>query len=202
MKYVALLSVLFVSNLVCHPAGGSEIQVGAAIPDRPAQNVQMIYAINPAQECFHTAQSGTDLKFGLEHCDIAMHDPMMTYRAQTIVNRGIIRYSMGDAEGALNDFDNALNFDPSLGDAYLNRALVLVYEKRPADAMAAISQGIALGAANLQIAYYARGEIEDDAGRYAQAYRDYRQALRIKPGYAPAERELVRFKAVPRSGTQ
>ena len=126
-----------------------------------------------------------------------MVDPLTIYRAQTFVNRGIIRYDLGDDSGALSDFHVALTNNPNLGDAYLNRALVLIAQKRPSDAMAAINEGIALGATNLQIAYYSRGEIEDDAGQYQAAYRDYKQALTIKPGYAPAERQLARFKLVP-----
>jgi tetratricopeptide (TPR) repeat protein len=99
--------------------------------------------------------------------------------------------------GALSDFNIALNNNPTLGDAYLNRALVLISEKNPSEALAAVNQGIALGATNLQIAYYSRGEIEDDAGQYDAAYRDYRQALAIKPDYAPAQRQLARFKVLP-----
>jgi tetratricopeptide (TPR) repeat protein len=123
----------------------------------------------------------------------------MNYRAETFVNRGIIRYDMGDRKGALNDFGLALDYNPTLGDAYLNQALVLVAEKRPQEAMAAINKGISLGATSLQVAYYSRGEIEDDAGHYAQAYRDYSQALKIKPDYAPAQRQLERFKVVPKN---
>ena len=197
MKRLALLSALLLSAATM-PAFADAV-AGAAIPDRPTNNVVMIYNTNPAQQCFRTAQDGMDLKFGLEHCNTAMRDPMTVYRAQTVVNRGIIRYDMGDLNGALNDFTNALDYNPSLGDAYLNQALVLVAQKRGPEAIAAINQGIALGAANLQIAYYARGVIEDDAGHYAQAYRDYRQALRIKPGYQPAEREMARFKVVPKA---
>lgn len=197
MKHLALLSALLISTAAM-PAY-AEAVAGLAIPDRPANNVIMIYNTDPAEQCFRAAQDGLNLKFGLEHCNTAMRNPLTIYRAQTVVNRGIIRYDMGDLDGALNDFNNALDFNPSLGDAYLNQALVLVDQKRGPEALAAINQGIALGAANLQIAYYARGVIEDDAGRYAQAYRDYRQALRIKPGYQPAEREIARFKVVPRA---
>ena len=196
MKRLALLSALLVS--VAATPAVAEAVAGAAIPDRPATEVIMIYNTDPAEQCFRAAQDGMNLKFGLEHCNTAMRDPLTSYRAQTVVNRGIIRYDLGDLSGALNDFSNALDYNPSLGDAYLNQALVLVAQKRGPEAMAAINQGIALGAANLQIAYYARGVIEDDAGRYAQAYRDYRQALRIKPGYRPAAREIERFKVVPK----
>ena len=196
MKHLVVLSALLASA-VTMPAF-AEVTAGAAIPDRPANNVIMIYNTDPAEQCFRAAQDGMDLQFGLEHCNTAMRNPLTVYRAQTVVNRGIIRYDMGDFNGALDDFNNALNYDPALGDAYLNQALVFVAQKRTPEALAAINQGIALGAANLQIAYYARAVIEDDAGRYAQAYRNYRQALRIKPGYQPAEREIARFKVVPR----
>ena len=198
MKRLALLSALFVFAMAV-PAAGAAVVAGAAIPDRPTGNVQMIYNTNPAVQCFHTARDGVDLQFGLEHCDIAMHDPAMNYRAQTVVNRGIIRYAMGDSRGALNDFQNALEYDPAMGDAYLNLALVLVAEKRPAEALAAINQGIALGATNLQVAYYSRGEIAEDEGHFAQAYRDYKQALMIKPDYAAAQRQLARFRVVPKA---
>lgn len=203
MKHLALLSTLFVSAtliaVLTVPAAGDEIVAGAAIPDKPTGNVEMIYNTNPAVQCFHTARDGVDLKFGLEHCDIAMQDPAMNYRAQTVVNRGIIRYALGDSNGALRDFKNALEYNPAMGDAYLNQALVLVAEKRPAEALAAINQGIALGATNLQVAYYSRGEIDEDAGRFAQAYRDYKQALMIKPDYVAAQRQLERFKVVPKT---
>jgi tetratricopeptide (TPR) repeat protein len=197
MKHLALVSALFVSSLFA-PAAMAAPQLGGPTPDKPIDNLLMIYNTDPAVQCYLTAQAGTNLKFGLEHCNTAVLDPLMNYRAQTFVNRGIIRYDMGDGAGALHDFANAITYNPGLGDAYLNQALVLVAQKRPADAMQAISQGIALGATNLQVAYYTRGEIEDDAGNYAQAYRDYKQALMIKPDYAPAQRQLERFRVVPK----
>ncbi len=200
MKHLVLLSALFLSAMAA-PAAIAGPVLGGSMPDKPMDNLRMLYNTDPALQCYNTARDGVDLGFGLEHCNTAVLDPLMNYRAQTFVNRGIIRYDLGDRRGALHDFHNALESNPALGDAYLNQALVLVAEKRPDEAMAAISQGIALGATNLQVAYYSRGEIEDDAGHYAQAYRDYKQALMIKPDYAPAQRQLARFKVVPK-GTQ
>jgi tetratricopeptide (TPR) repeat protein len=197
MKRLAFVSALFLSSLLA-PAAMAAPKLGGEVPDKPIDNLLMIYNTDPAVQCYLTAQAGTNLKFGLEHCNTAVLDPLMNYRAQTFVNRGIIRYDMGDGSGALHDFANAIAYNPGLGDAYLNQALVLVAQKRPADAMQAISQGIALGATNLQVAYYTRGEIEDDSGNYAAAYRDYKQALMIKPDYAPAQRQLERFRLVPK----
>jgi len=197
MKRLVLVSALLFSAFAA-PSAMAGPTLGGSMPDKPFDNLQMIYNTDPALQCYRTARDGVDLNFGLEHCNTAVIDPMMNYRAQTFVNRGIIRFDMGDRKGALNDFSNALEYNPSLGDAYLNQALVLVAEKRPAEAMTAINQGIALGATNLQVAYYTRGEVEDDAGHYAQAYRDYKQALLVKPDYAPAQRQLERFKVVPK----
>jgi tetratricopeptide (TPR) repeat protein len=140
------------------------------------------------------------LRYGLEHCDIALRDPHMHFRAKTVLNRGIIHYAMGDRAGALRDFRLALDYDPTMGDAYLNQALVFAAERRPDEALAAINQGIAMGAANLHVAYYIRAGLEEDAGRTAQAYRDYRQALTVKPDYQAAQREIERFRVVSQPG--
>jgi tetratricopeptide (TPR) repeat protein len=198
MKHLSLIAALFVTAIAV-PALAAPLR-GIA-PDKPVDNLTFIYNTDPALQCFRTASEGTDLKYGLDHCNTAVLDPLMSYRAETFVNRGIIRYDLGDHSGALKDFGNALEYNPSLGDAYLNRALVLVAEKRPTEALAAINQGIALGATSLQVAYYSRGMIADDAGHYDQAYRDYRQALRIKPDYGPAQRQLERFKVVTKGTT-
>ena len=197
MVRVALVSALFVSAMAIGANAGPKI--GGDMPDKPVDNLVMIYNTDPALQCYRSAVDGVSLRDGLDHCNTAVIDPLMNYRAETFVNRGIIRFDMGDHKGALNDFDIALGYNPTLGDAYLNQALVLVAEKRPQEAMASINKGIALGATNLQVAYYSRGEIEDDAGHYAQAYRDYRQALKIKPDYSPATRQLERFKVVPKN---
>ena len=196
MKRLSIPAILFTSAMAMPALAGPPLN--GLVPDKSNGNLTFIYNTDPALQCFRTASEGTDLKYGLEHCNTAVLDPLMNYRAETFVNRGIIRYDLGDHGGALSDFNNALEYNPALGDAYLNQALVLVADKRPTEALAAVNQGIALGATNLQVAYYSRGMIADDAGQYAQAYRDYRQALRIKPDYGPAQRQLARFKVVPK----
>ena len=191
MKNLALLSAAFAFS-----AATAAFAVQGPFPTTDRE-VIIVYATDAAKQCFDAAQTGVNLPYGLEHCNTAVIDPMTNYRAQTFVNRGIIRADLGDGGGALSDFNIALTNNPSLGDAYLNRALVLIAQKQPNEALAAVNQGIALGATNLQIAYYSRGEIEDDAGQYAAAYSDYQKALAIKPDYAPAQRQLARFKVVP-----
>jgi tetratricopeptide (TPR) repeat protein len=193
MKHFTLLSVLFAAA-VAVPTAQATGEFGVANPDRPSGNIQMLYKTNPAMQCYLSARDGVELKAGLAYCNTAMRDPMMNYRAKIFVNRAIIRHDLGDNKGALVDFGNSIEQDPASGDTYLNQALVLVDEKRPMEALAAISKGIALGAPSLHLAYYARGAAEDDAGNYNEAYRDYKQALVVKPDYEPAKRQLARFK--------
>ena len=140
MKHFTLLSVLFAAAIAV-PAANAKGEFGAAFPDRPSGNIQMLYKTNPAMQCYLSARDGVELKAGLEYCNAAMRDPMMNYRAKIFVNRAIIRHDLGDNKGALADFGNAINEDPSVGDTYLNQALVLVDEKRPMEALAAISKG-------------------------------------------------------------
>ena len=192
------LAVTLASSIMLVPAASAAPLPGPIPNSSTSLETLFIYNTNPAKECYNSAEVGADLEFGLEHCDLAVRDPLMQFRAQTLVNRGIIRFDLGDNGGALEDFSIAITYNPTLGDAYLNQALVLVASKHPDDAMDAINKGIAMGASNLQLAYYTRGEIEDDAGRYAMAYRDYKQALVIKPDFQPALRQLERFKLVPK----
>ena len=127
MMRLALVSALLVSAMAIGANAGPKI--GGAMPDKPVVNLLMIYNTDPALQCYRTAAEGVALRDGLDHCNTAVLDPLMNYRAETFVNRGIIRYDMGDRKGALSDFDNALEYNPSLGDAYLNQALVLVAEE-------------------------------------------------------------------------
>jgi tetratricopeptide (TPR) repeat protein len=195
MKRLALLSALLISSAVAQAASAA---TSPSFLDRQTNNVEMIYNVDPALQCFRSARDTAELRYGLEHCDIALRDPHMHFRAQTVLNRGIIRYAMGDRSGALRDFRLALDYNPTMGDAYLNQALVFAAERRPDEAFAAINQGIAMGSAKLHVAYYIRAGLEEDAGRTAQAYRDYRRALTIKPDYQPALREVERFRVVSR----
>ena len=98
-----------------------------AVPARPhLEAIQIIYGSDPALRCFNAARDGVELRNGLDFCNTAVIDPLMNYRAETLVNRGIILYNLGNRNDALADFNTAITYNPSLGDAYLNRAMVLI----------------------------------------------------------------------------
>jgi tetratricopeptide (TPR) repeat protein len=157
---------------------------------------QVIYNISAATKCSGAAAGQVELKDGLAACDVALSDPHMIHVAELMVDRGVIQTRLGDNAAALIDYNGAIALNSQLGDAYVSRAGVLVAMKRYDEARADIAQGMALSANNLHAAYYSRAVIEEESGDVKAAYRDYNQALAIKPDFAPASRELSRFRRV------
>lgn len=172
----------------------------AAAPSQAEPQVmQMVYNTDAAAQCSLAASDQADLKLGLSWCDTALADPHMIQRAALLMNRGVVKARMGNNDGALADYNAAIALDPGLGDAYVSRAGVLIALKRYDAARADVDRGMALNATNMHAAYFSRAVIEEEAGNVKAAYRDYKQALAIKPDFAPASRELARFKVVSRA---
>lgn len=172
--------------------------MGTAAQAAP-QIQQVIYNVDAVSKCSAAANDQAAPKDGLEACNIALKDPAINHRAALLLDRGVIQVRLGNNEAALQDYSGAIALDSRLGDAYVSRAGLLVALKRYDEARTDIAQGLALNAANLHVAYYSRAVIEEESGDVTSAYRDYKQALAIKPGFAPAIRELARFKVVDRS---
>lgn len=164
---------------------------------------QVIYNVDAVSKCSDTATGqitlASDIKEGLKACDLALSDPAMNHRAALLLDRGVIQVRLGDNQAALKDYTDAIALDDKLGDAYVSRAGLLVEMKRYGEARADIEQGLALNANNLHVAYFNRAVIEEESGDVNAAYRDYKQAVAIKPDFEPALRELSRFKVVKRS---
>ena len=179
----------------------STILTTAASAGSPVQ--QVIYNVDAVSKCSAVANAQTyseaDLKDGVQACSVAIRDPLMVHRAALFLDRGVIEARLGDNDTALKDYGGAINLDAKLGDAYVSRAGLLVQMQRYEEARADAERGLALGATNLHVAYYSRAVIEEEAGDVQSAYRDYKQALALKPDFAPAIRELSRFKVVKQS---
>ena len=160
---------------------------------------QVIYNVDAVSQCSLAANAQADLKNGLAACNTVLSDPAMTHRAALLTDRGVIQARLGNNEAALQDYNGAIALDSQMGDAYVSRAGVLIALKRYSEASNDIAQGMALNATNMHAAYYSRAVIEEESGDVKAAYRDYNTALAIKPDFAPASRELARFKLVKRS---
>ena len=162
-------------------ASAVTLLAAAAHAETPAQRI--LYNVDAAAQCSAAANATGHLQQGMEFCDTALRDPLMTYRGAVLVDRGVIKVKLNDVNGALADYNAALVINPEMGDAYVSRSGAYIALKRNDEALADTARGIQLGAANLAVAYFNRGIVEDDQGNYQAAYRDYKQAVALKPDY-------------------
>ncbi len=141
--------------------------------------------------------TGSRLGLGpMEACDLAVRAPDATpdQRAGSYNNRGVIKFSQGDIDGALADFDAAISIRDDLGQAHVNRGYVFVAKQRWQECIAAFDRGIALGANEMEKAYFNRGIAHEELGHAREAYYDYLKASELKPEWEDPARELSRFR--------
>jgi tetratricopeptide (TPR) repeat protein len=93
-------------------------------------------------------------------------------------NRGVTRHELGDMEGALADFDEALRLDPKYADACGNRAAVRSEMGDAEGAAADCRRGLELapGSAGL---HARRGALLHDQKDWIAARAEYDRALRL-----------------------
>ncbi|MTJ19335.1 tetratricopeptide repeat protein [Dolichospermum sp. UHCC 0299] len=114
-------------------------------------------------------------------------------RAAFYFNRGIGKSDLGDKQGAINDFTQAIKIDPNLAQAYNNRGF---FKGELGDKQGAINdynQAIKIDP-NLAQAYYNRGIVRAELGDKQEAIDDFNQAIKINPNLAEAyyNRGIVR----------
>lgn len=158
------------------------------------------------EDCFRAAQSQgqnplaqRELTLGLAACDAALTTDMsQSARAGTLINRGVLKAAAGQNEAAIADFDAGLARDPSLSAGYMHRGQAYLKADRFREARADFDQAIRLGAVDLHVAYFNRGEAQEGAGNLVAAYHDYRKAQQLVPDFKPAGLELARFQVTQR----
>jgi len=102
-----------------------------------------------------------------------------------LVNRGINKGKAGDLDGALADFNRAVELDPKDSVAYYNRAYAKRLKKDPTGAIADYTKAIELDPKYAD-AYYNRGNTKADANDLSGAIADYNRAIEINPKYSHA----------------
>jgi len=117
-----------------------------------------------AQACTSAIASG---KFGNIDLSVAYN------------NRGIARGKLRQHDGALKDFEMAIDFDPGYADAHHNRAVEFArlgeFEKSIQDFDAAIELKPRADF------YRSRGVVHENLGAYSKAVADYSEAARMDP---------------------
>ncbi len=116
--------------------------------------------------------------------------------ASTYVNRGVLQLATAHYAEAIKDFDSAIAIEPGLGEAFVNRGAALIGQGMDADGIAQIDHGLSFNPTEPEKAYFNRAVAEEQLNDLNGAYKDYRRALELKPGWNMAQTELARFTVV------
>jgi tetratricopeptide (TPR) repeat protein len=173
----------------------------AACAAMPAHAAITVLGDSLAHNCFEAAEFGGDPRDGIATCNDALNGSAISIsdRAATLINRGILKSRSDDSVGALDDYNNGLALDTSLGEGYVDRGATYIVLRRYNEALVDINKGITLGAKKPEIAYYDRAIVDEALGDIHSAYMDYKKAVEIEPDFALANEELARFKVVRKS---
>ena len=163
-----------------------------------AASVTVVGQNAQARACFLAADRESGSTKDLAACNRAIDSELLNQRdlIATLVNRGIVNFRMQRFDAAISDFDRVLASQPGQPDALINKGITLLASDGDlATAMEMLDTGLAGKPQRPWVGYYGRGVAHELAGRDAEAFRDYKQAQALKPGWRAAEEALSRFSA-------
>jgi len=172
--------------------GATCIFAGAA----NAHSISVLGTNADAVACFRAADAENRQPAAIDTCTKALREgDLSAYdRMATLVNRGIVQFRLESFDAALADFDAAMALQPNQPDAMINRGITMLAAGQDIDAsLAFIDRGIERGPQRPWVGYYGRAVANELAGRDAAAYRDYRRAQELQPGWELPRRALARF---------
>lgn len=105
--------------------------------------------------------------------------------AQLLTQMAGILASAGKPDRAVRLLDLAIERDPAKADAYFPKGMVLLNQKRYAEAEQAVKQGLK-HAADSPAGYYYLGRISAESGNVEQAVASYERAIALNPSFEPA----------------
>ena len=105
--------------------------------------------------------------------------------AEAYFNRAYAKYALGDNQGAIADYNQAIAINPQDAIAYYNRGNGKAALGDNQGAIADYNQAIAINP-QYAYAYTNRGAAKNESGDNQGAIADYNQALAINPQYADA----------------
>jgi tetratricopeptide (TPR) repeat protein len=109
-----------------------------------------------------------------------------SFDADTYFNQGKAKYYLGDNQGAIADYTQAIQLKPDYADAYYNRGVAKDDLGDYQGAIADFNQAIQLKPDYAADAYNNRGIAKRNLGDSQGAIADYNQAIQLKPDDADA----------------
>lgn len=182
------------------PAAGAIAAMLAMAPASGASAVELVIGPALAERCQEAATGRLKGADTLEVCNRALREQFLVGHnlAATHINRGVVLVYRGDYAAARDDFQRAIEIEPTLGEAYVNRGVARLRLGELQAAVADIDRGMALGVAEPARAYFSRAQAREGLSDVQGAYRDYRKAAELRPEWDSPRRHLERFRTVRR----
>jgi len=141
-----------------------------------------------AQSCYMSTKAGNPGRLGsIKTCQTALTEALSNKDlAATHVNLGVLLMRKGDYADAQTHYAQAIKLRPKLSEAYINHAASLIYTGQYTDALTTVDKAIDLGTDQMPEALYNRAIAYDRLKNYKNAYKDLKQALVLRPDWAPA----------------
>ncbi|HXD31211.1 MAG TPA: tetratricopeptide repeat-containing serine protease family protein [Pyrinomonadaceae bacterium] len=110
--------------------------------------------------------------------------------AASLYRSGLDSMWLGNYDGALGYFENAVNKDPNRAEAWIQVGFCKTKQGKTADAIRAYQQALQLRPNSAEV-YNKLGDAHFYAGRFSEAIDSYKQAVRLQPKAAEAYYNLV-----------
>ncbi len=162
----------------------------------PAQAQLVVLGNGQAASCYQDTIRGNQGSFSaIKTCSDALKETLSAKdQAATYVNRGVLYMRKGDQVRAAADYEKALDIRPNLTEAHINHAASMIRLQDFDGALVALNT--ALEDKNLTKrpeALYNRAIALDYKEDYRGAYFDLKEALAIRPDWAPAVALISRY---------
>ena len=173
------LSAAAVALLASAPASATDITIGSSL----------------AHACYLSSFRAIPSKFAVRECDRALEDELLTDndRVATIVNRGIVKMSLGDFHGADYDFKTAIRMNAGEPEALLNMGLLRLRQNRLEEAIGYFGRSSDANTLRPALAHYVRGISQEQLGNVRGAYADLVRARELDPKWPLPAEELTRY---------
>ena len=110
--------------------------------------------------------------------------------AASLYRSGLDSMWLGNYDGALGYFENAVNKDPNRADAWIQVGFCKTKQGKTDDAIRAYQQALQLRPNSAEV-YNKLGDAHFYAGRFSEAIESYKQAARLQPKAAEAYYNLA-----------
>ena len=145
-------------------------------------------AASPQSSTYWSQCLGRDVNAVIDGCTAVIrsgHEPLEKL-ATAFDNRGVAYRLKGEYDRALQDYEQAIQLNPSNANAYNNRGIIYRIKGEYGRAIADYDEAIWLKKGDFPAAYYNRALAYADKGDYEQSLRDFDVVMRFNPKNALA----------------